>query len=66
MKQFVGLDYSRRETSVCVIDETGRVMFESKAKSTPGALTELIRKRAPRAERIGFESGQWRAGFGMS
>jgi transposase len=57
MKQFVGLDVSRKETSVCMINDHGRVMFEGKAKSTPGALTELIRKRAPYAERIGFESG---------
>jgi hypothetical protein len=57
MKQFVGLDVSRRETSVCVIDETGRVLFDGKAKSTPGALTELIHKRAPLATRIGFETG---------
>ena len=26
------------ETSVCVIDEQGRLVFEGKAKSTPGAL----------------------------
>ena len=57
MKQYVGLDVSQQETSVCVIDEHGRLVFEGKAKSTPGALTELIRKRAPHAERIGFETG---------
>jgi transposase len=57
MKQFVGLDVSRKETSVCIVDDTGRSMYEGKAKSTPGALTELIRKYAPYAERIGFESG---------
>jgi transposase len=57
MKQYVGLDVSQRETSVCVIDESGRVTFEGKAKSEPGALTELLRKRAPNAERIGFETG---------
>ena len=32
-------------------------MFEAKAKSTPGALTDLIHRRAPQAERIGFETG---------
>ena len=57
MKQYVGLDVSQRETSVCVVNEAGQVIFEGKAKSDPGALTELLRKRAPHAERIGFETG---------
>jgi transposase len=58
MKQYVGLDVSQRETSVCVLNETGHILFEGKAKSDPGgALTALPRKRAPHAERIGFESG---------
>ena len=55
MVQYVGLDVSQKETSVCVIDEQGRLKFEGKVKSTPGALTDLIRRRAPQAERIGFE-----------
>ena len=57
MKQYVGLDVSQKETSVCVIDDHGRVVYEGKAKSEPGALTTLLRKRAPKAERIGFETG---------
>jgi transposase len=43
MKQYVGLDVSQKETSVCVIDEVGQVLFEGKAKSDPGALTALVR-----------------------
>ena len=57
MKQYVGLDVSQRETAVCVVNETGQVIFEGKAKSNPGALTDLLRKYAPHAERIGFETG---------
>jgi transposase len=57
MKQYVGLDVSQRETAVCVVSETGQVIFEGKAKSDPGDLTKLLRKHAPRAERIGFETG---------
>src|SRR3954470_20833689 len=56
MKQYVGLDVSQRETAVCVVNETGQVIFEGKAKSNPGALTELLSKHAPHAERIGFET----------
>lgn len=57
MKRYVGLDVSQRETSVCVVNEEGQCVFEGKAKSDPGALAELLGKRAPGAERIGFETG---------
>jgi len=57
MKQYVGLDVSQRETAICVVGEMGQVIFEGKAKSDPGALTSLLRKHAPHAERIGFETG---------
>ena len=57
MKQYVELDVSQKDTSVCVLDERGLVVYEGKAKSEPGALTRLLRKRAPKAERIGFETG---------
>jgi transposase len=39
MKQYVGLDVSQRETSVCVVNETGHILFEGKAKSDPGAFS---------------------------
>ena len=56
MKQYVGLDVSQKESSVCVVNEIGQVLFEGKAKSDSGALTALLRKRAPHAERIGREA----------
>ncbi|WFU13062.1 transposase (plasmid) [Rhizobium sp. CB3090] len=57
MKHYVGLDVSQRETAVCVVDDTGRRVFEGRAKSNPRALAELIPRKAPFAERIGFETG---------
>ena len=57
MKQYVGLDVSQKETAMCVVDENGTVLFEGKAASDPGALARVIRKRAPTAERVGFETG---------
>ena len=48
---------SQKETAVCVVDETGKVVFEGKVVSDPGALARVIGKRAPAAERIGFETG---------
>ena len=57
MKQYVGLDVSQKETTVCVVDQNGKVLFEGKAASDPGALARLIGKRHQLAERIGFETG---------
>src|SRR6476619_7431271 len=57
MKQYVGLDVSQKETAVCVVDQDGKVLFEGKVPSDPGALAKVISKRAPGAERIGFETG---------
>lgn len=57
MKQYVGLDVSQREAAVSMVSETGQLIFEGKAKSDPGVLTNLLRKHAPLAERICFETG---------
>ena len=46
MKQYVGLDVSQKETSVCVVSDTGQVIFEGKAKSDPGALTAVSQARS--------------------
>lgn len=57
MKQYVGLDVSQKETSVWVVDQDGKPVFQGRAKSDPGALAALLAKKAPSAERIGFETG---------
>src|SRR5262249_30576835 len=57
MQQYVGLDVSQKETAVCVINDSAKVVFEGKARSEPGALAKVIRKHAPHAIRIGFETG---------
>jgi hypothetical protein len=49
---------SQSETSVCVVNEAGQVLFDGKVNSDPRALTALLLKRAPHAERIGFEIGR--------
>lgn len=57
MEQYVGLDVSMDETSVCVIDEGGAVVFEGEVASQPEAIAELLRRRAAHAARIAFEAG---------
>lgn len=42
---------------MCIVDQDGKVLFEGKAASEPGALARVIHKQAPCAKRIGFETG---------
>jgi hypothetical protein len=65
MKQDVGLEVSQKETAVCVVDETGKVNFQGKVKSDPGALAQALRKRACMPSGSVLKRGQCRAGFGM-
>jgi transposase len=52
MKQHVDLDVSQKETAMCVVDETGKILFEGKVASDPGALARVIEKRAPAARAL--------------
>jgi transposase len=58
MTCYVGLDVSLTETSVCVLEEDGRVRFEGRVSSRSDALVQSLRDRAPDAVRIGMETGQ--------
>jgi len=40
MEHYAGLDISLRLTAVCVIDERGRVVSESKVASEPAAIAD--------------------------
>jgi transposase len=56
--QYVGLDVSLKETSICVVDEAGKIVWRGRRDSTPEAIAEAIKKHARHAVRIGLESGQ--------
>lgn len=57
MEQFVGLDVSQQSTSVCVINGQGERVWEGSCLSTPAAISAVLRAKAPRAKRIGLETG---------
>ncbi len=46
-EQFVGFDVSQAETSVCVVDGSGKVVWKGKCASTPEAMAATFRRRAP-------------------
>ena len=56
-EQFVGFDVSQAETSVCVVDGAGKVVWQGKCASTPEAMAAAVRCRAPYAARIALETG---------
>jgi transposase len=57
MEEFVGLDVSLKLTHVCVLDDSGKRVWQGTCLSTPESMAETIRIRAPNATRIGLESG---------
>ncbi len=66
MKQYVGLDVSQKETAVYVVDRDGKILFEGKVASDPGALAHVVRKRAPARNASASRRARWRAGVGTS
>jgi len=62
MEHFAGLDVSVNKTSVCIVDETGRMVREAKVASEPEALLQVLKSGGYRFKRIGLEAGplsQW-------
>src|SRR5262249_25793045 len=57
MEVYVGLDVSLKETSICVVDDSGKIVSEGKVLSEPLALAEFLRAKAGHAKRIGLETG---------
>src|SRR3712207_2915256 len=62
MKHYAGLDVSLKETSVCILDQTGTICREIKVPSHPEDLLRILQDPAWQLERIGLEAGllsQW-------
>jgi transposase len=62
MDHFAGLDVSVKETSVCILDETGKIVREVKVASEPEDLLAVLTNPAYHFKRIGLEAGplsQW-------
>jgi transposase len=72
MEHYAGIDVALEQSSVCVVDATGRIVRETKVASEPEALVRFLRGLGLPVTRIGLEAGplsQWlhagltRAGF---
>jgi transposase len=63
MDHFAGLDVSVKETSVCIVDDAGKIVREVKVASEPAALLAVLMNPTYHFKRIGLEAGplsQWR------
>ena len=56
MDDYIGLDVSLKETAIS-IRRDGKRIWRGKRPSDPRLLAEVIRKRAPQAKRVVFETG---------
>jgi len=62
MDHFAGMDVSVKETSVCILDDAGKILKEVKVASEPQALLKVLGNPAYCFKRIGLEAGplsQW-------
>ena len=62
MEHYAGIDVSLEQSSVCVVDATGRIVREAKVASEPAALVGFFQQLGVPMTRIGLEAGplsQW-------
>jgi transposase len=62
MDYFAGLDVSVKETSVCIVDDAGKIVREAKVASELEALLQVLGNSIYRFKRVGLEAGplsQW-------
>jgi len=62
MTYFAGLDVSVKETSVCIVDDAGKIVQEVRVASEPEALLQVLTNTIYRFKRVGLEAGplsQW-------
>jgi transposase len=62
MDYFAGLDVSVKETSVCIVDDAGKIVREARVASEPEALLQVLANNTYGFKRVGLEAGplsQW-------
>ena len=57
MEHYVGLDVSLKQTAICIVDQTGKVVCEGVVISDPEAIATFVKSKSPCAVRIGLETG---------
>lgn len=62
MKHYIGLDISMKQTSVCIVNQSGKVIIETTLPTDPKILADWIKQTKLEIEQVAIESGslsQW-------
>jgi hypothetical protein len=62
MDDFAGLDVSVKETSLCIVDDAGRIVREARIASEPEALLAVLRNRPTASSGLGWKLDHCRNG----
>jgi len=57
MTHYAGLDISMKSTSVAIVDEKGKICFETMCETDPGIIAKVLSDSGFVCEKIGIESG---------
>ena len=60
---FAGLDVSVKETSVCIVDDTGKIVGEVKVGSEPETLLAVLKNPPVTSSGLAWKPGRCRNGF---
>ena len=63
MDHFAGLDVSVKETSVCIVDEAGKIVREVKVASEPEAFLAALKTRSITSSELGWKLVRCRNGY---
>ena len=63
MDHFAGLDVSVKETSICIVDETGKIVREVKVASTPEALLAVLKTPPTTSSELDWKLDRCRNGY---
>jgi predicted NBD/HSP70 family sugar kinase len=59
MEYYVGLDVSLKQTAICIVDQSGKIIREATIPFDPEAIASFVRANATNVVRIGLESVRW-------
>ena len=65
MAHYVSLDVSVRHTSICIVDDVGKVVREARVTSEPEAIIRIVTAQHLTCRRIGLEAGPCHSGCSM-
>ena len=57
MGVFAALDVSQDETAICVVDQDGTILAETKVPTCPDAIADWLSSGSNDLERVGMETG---------